>query len=154
MEVKEEKGEEKLRKEQLRFIKKVLSLKAPVILISFKNPYLLSSFPITRTYLNTYSYTLASQQACLKALLGETNITGRLPVSIPDTKYHIGYGIKLDSTLSTKLSYTVDNNSFFSVDTLIINPIRDKKVFTADVILGNNGNVLYQNSFGKIVKYD
>ncbi len=151
MEVKEQKGEEKLRKEQLRFIKKVLSLKAPVILISFKNPYLLSSFPITRTYLNTYSYTLPSQQACLKALLGETNITGRLPVSIPDTKYHIGYGIKLDSTLSTKLIYKVDNNSFFSVDTLVINSIRDKKVFRADVIVGNNGNVIYQNSFGKIV---
>jgi len=150
MEVKEQKGKEKLRKEQLRFIKKVLRLKAPVIMISFKNPYLLSSFPITRTYLNTYSYTLASQQACLKALLGETNITGKLPVSIPDTKYHIGYGIKLDSTITTKLTYTVNNNLFFSVDTLIINSIKDKKVLIADVIVGNAGNVIYQNSFGKI----
>lgn len=150
MEVKEEKGEEKLRGEQLRFIKKVLRLKAPVILISFKNPYLLSSFPITRTYLNTYSYTLSSQQACLKALLGETNITGRLPVSIPGTEYHIGYGIRLDSTIITKLTYTVDNNSFFSVDTLIINSIKNKKVFKADVIVSSAGNVIYQNSFGKI----
>ncbi len=150
MEVKEEKGEEKLRREQLRFIKKVFRLKAPVILISFKNPYLLSSFPITRTYLNTYSYTLASQQACLKALLGETNITGKLPVSLPNTKFHIGHGIKLDSTITTKLTYTLDNNSFFSIDTLIINSIRDKKVFNADVIVGNAGNVIYQNSFGKI----
>jgi beta-glucosidase-like glycosyl hydrolase len=150
MEVKEEKGEEKLRKEHLSFIKKVLRLKAPVILISFKNPYLLSSFPITRTYLNTYSYTLSSQQACLKALLGETNITGRLPVSIPGTEYHIGYGIRLDSTIITKLTYTVDNNSFFSVDTLIINSIKNKKVFKADVIVSSAGNVIYQNSFGKI----
>jgi beta-glucosidase-like glycosyl hydrolase/CubicO group peptidase (beta-lactamase class C family) len=150
MEVKEEKGKEKLRREQLRFIKKVLRLEEPVILISFKNPYLLSSFPITRTYLNTYSYTLASQQACLKALLGETNITGRLPVSLPDTKFHIGHGIKLNSTNTTKLTYRLDNNSFFSVDTLIINSIRDKKVFNADLIVGNAGNVIYQNSFGKI----
>ncbi len=150
MDVKEKKGEEKLRRGQLRFIKKVLRLKAPVILISFKNPYLLSSFPITHTYLNTYSYTLASQQACLKALLGETNITGRLPVSIPDTKYHIGSGIKLHSTTITKLTYTVNNNLFFSVDTLIINSIKNNKVFKADVIVSNAGNVIYQNSFGKI----
>ncbi|MGB5848799.1 MAG: glycoside hydrolase family 3 N-terminal domain-containing protein, partial [Ignavibacteriaceae bacterium] len=151
MEVQEQKGKEIVRREQFRFIKKVLRIKAPVILISFKNPYLLSSFPITHTYLNTYSYTLASQQACLKALLGETNITGRLPVSLPDTKFHIGHGIKLDSTITTKLTYTLDNNSFFSVDTLIINSIRDKKVFNADVIVGNAGNVIYQNLFGKIV---
>ncbi|MCH8032890.1 MAG: serine hydrolase [Bacteroidetes bacterium] len=150
MEVKEQNGKEKLRREQFRFIKKVLRLKAPVIMISFKNPYLLSSFPITRTYLNAYSYTLASQQACLKALLGESDITGRLPVSIPNTKYHIGYGIKLDNTIITKLTYRVNNSSFFSVDTLIINSIKDKKVFKADVIVGKAGNVIYQNSFGKI----
>jgi beta-glucosidase-like glycosyl hydrolase/CubicO group peptidase (beta-lactamase class C family) len=150
MEVQEQKGKEKVRREQFSFIKKVLSLKAPVILISFKNPYLLSSFPITKTYLNTYSYTLASQQASLKALFGETSITGRLPVSIPDTKYHIGYGIKLESTISTKLTYMPVNKLFFSVDTLVINLVRDKEVFKADVIVGKNGNVIYQNSFGKI----
>ncbi len=150
MEVKEQEGTEKIRKDQINFIKKVLRLKAPVVMISFKNPYLLSSFPITRTYLNAYSYTLASQQACLKALLGETDITGRLPVSIPNTKYHIGYGIKLDNTIITKLTYRVNNSSFFSVDTLIINSIKDKKVFKADLIVGKAGYVIYQNSFGKI----
>jgi len=150
MEVQEQKGKENVRKEQFRFIKKALSLKTPVILISFKNPYLLASFPVTKTYLNTYSYTLASQEAILKALLGEINISGRLPVSIPDTKYHIGYGKMLDRTLSTKLNYTVDNKLFFSVDTLIINSIKDKKMFKADVIVVNKGNVIYQNSFGKI----
>ncbi|MCH7963481.1 MAG: serine hydrolase [Bacteroidetes bacterium] len=151
MEVKEQEGTEKIRKDQINFIEKVLRLKAPVVMISFKNPYLLSSFPITRTYLNAYSYTLASQQACLKALLGETDITGRLPVSIPNTKYHIGYGIKLDNTIITKLTYRVNNSSFISVDTLIINSIKDKKVLKADLIVGKAGYIIYQNSFGKIV---
>jgi CubicO group peptidase (beta-lactamase class C family) len=149
IEVQGQEGKEKLRREQFRFIKRVLGLKAPVILISFKNPYLLSSFPITNTYLNTYSYTFASQQACLKALLGESSITGRLPVSIPDTEYHIGHNIKLDRSITTKLTFTIDNNSFFSTDTLIINSIRDKKVFNVDIIAGNKGNIIYQNSFGK-----
>jgi len=150
MEVKEQEGMEKIRKQQINFIKKVLRLKAPVVMISFKNPYLLSSFPNSRIYLNAYSYTPASQDASLKAILGEKDITGKLPVSIPNTAYHIGDGLELNKTISTKLTYRVNNNPFFNVDTLIINSIKDKKVFKADIIVGSEGKIIYQNSFGKI----
>jgi beta-N-acetylhexosaminidase len=151
MEVKEQEGKEKIRREQFRFIKKVLRLKAPVVLISFKNPYLLSSFPVTRSYLNAYSYTPASQDASLKAILGETDITGKLPVSIPDTKFHIGNGLELKRTIITRLTYPVkDQNDFLNLEDLFINSVKDNQISNANISVGYKREIVYQKKFGKI----
>ena len=71
-----------------------------VILISFNNPYLISKFPDVKTYINTYSNTIFSQEAVLKALLGEIEFKGKLPISIPGTNFKIGDGIHFDLTLN------------------------------------------------------
>lgn len=71
-----------------------------VILISFNNPYLISKFPDVKTYINTYSNTVFSQEAALKALLGEIEFKGKLPISIPGTNFKIGDGIIFDLTLN------------------------------------------------------
>lgn len=153
MEVKEIEGKEKLRKDQLKFIKKVLNLPAPVIILSFKNPYLLNLIPKARTYLNTYSYTDVSQTACLKALLGEIDISGRLPVSIPQTDFHIGMGTRVNKTLNTKLSYLPDSNyKFANLDSIIIHSIKEEKLSSASLIIGFNGNVIYQKKFDSSIR--
>jgi len=71
-----------------------------VILISFNNPYLISKFPDVKTYINTYSNTVFSQEAALKALLGEIEFKGKLPISIPGTNFKMGDGIIFDLTLN------------------------------------------------------
>ncbi|HSL89717.1 MAG TPA: glycoside hydrolase family 3 N-terminal domain-containing protein [Ignavibacteriaceae bacterium] len=71
-----------------------------VILISFNNPYLISKFPDVKTYINTYSNTIFSQEAVLKAVLGEIEFKGKLPISIPETNFKIGDGINFDLTLN------------------------------------------------------
>ena len=71
-----------------------------VILISFNNPYLISKFPDVKTYINTYSNTIFSQEAVLKALLGKIEFKGKLPISIPGTNFKIGDGIHFDLTLN------------------------------------------------------
>ncbi len=85
---------------QQEFIQSLVNSGKKVILISFDNPYLISKFPNAKTYINTYSNTEFSQQAALKALLGEIGFNGKLPVSIPETNYNIGDGITLN--LSSK----------------------------------------------------
>ncbi|MCJ7553346.1 MAG: glycoside hydrolase family 3 protein [Ignavibacteriaceae bacterium] len=85
---------------QQEFIQSLVDSGKKVILISFDNPYLISKFPNAKTYINTYSNTEFSQQAALKALLGEIGFNGKLPVSIPETNYNIGDGITLN--LSSK----------------------------------------------------
>lgn len=80
---------------QQEFIQSLLDSGKTVILISFNNPYLLSKFPGIKTYINTFSNTIFSQEAALKAILGEIDFNGRLPVSIPETEFKVGDGIGL-----------------------------------------------------------
>lgn len=72
----------------------LISSKAPLIGISFGNPYLLQSFPELRTYMVVYGDMPSLQQAAARALLGKIDITGKLPISLPGL-YPRGTGIQL-----------------------------------------------------------
>lgn len=76
---------------QVDLIKKYLKLNKKVIMISFENPYLLSFFPEAEDYICTFSDTKVSQQAALDLLIGSIQPNGKLPVSIPNTEFKIGY---------------------------------------------------------------
>ena len=72
----------------------LIERKTPIIGISFGNPYLLLSFPKLQTYLVAYGDMPSLQQAAAGALLGQIDITGRLPISLPGL-YPRGTGIQL-----------------------------------------------------------
>jgi CubicO group peptidase (beta-lactamase class C family) len=55
----------------------------PTVVVSLGNPYLLSSFPGVGTYLLAWGPHEVSQRAAARALLGESGISGRLPISLP-----------------------------------------------------------------------
>jgi beta-N-acetylhexosaminidase len=55
----------------------------PLVLVALGNPYLLRSFPSVAAYLATFSSVAPSEAAAVKALWGEIDIRGHLPVSIP-----------------------------------------------------------------------
>jgi beta-N-acetylhexosaminidase len=77
-----------------RALNALLSRNAPVVGISFGNPYLLQNFPTMKTYLVAYGDMPALQQAAARAVLGETDITGRLPITLPSL-YARGTGIQM-----------------------------------------------------------
>ena len=68
--------------------------KAPVVGISFGNPYLLQGFPELRTYMVAYGDMPSVQLAAARALAGQIDITGKLPISWPGL-YPRGTGIQL-----------------------------------------------------------
>ena len=67
---------------------------APMVLLPFENPYLLTSVPNAAAFLTTFSSSLPSEIAAVKALFGEIPITGHTPVSIPGFA-QLGDGIQL-----------------------------------------------------------
>jgi len=72
----------------------LMSEDKPIVAISFGNPYLLQNFRGLRTYVVTYGDMPALQQAAARALLGEIDVVGRLPISLPGL-YPRGTGIQL-----------------------------------------------------------
>jgi beta-N-acetylhexosaminidase len=72
----------------------LITSKAPVIGISFGNPYLLQSFSSLRTYIVAYGDMPSLQQAAARAVLGEIEMVGKLPISLPGL-YPRGTGIQL-----------------------------------------------------------
>ncbi len=64
------------------------------VVVSFGNPYLLAEIPEIPCYLTVYSSQVPSQRAAARALLGEIDIAGRLPVSLPGLHAR-GEGIQL-----------------------------------------------------------
>jgi beta-N-acetylhexosaminidase len=66
----------------------------PLVLLPFENPYLLTSIPNAAAFLTTFSSSLPSEIAAVKALFGEIPITGHTPVTIPGFA-QLGDGIQL-----------------------------------------------------------
>jgi beta-N-acetylhexosaminidase len=63
---------------------KLLASGARVVAVSFGSPYVLREVPALDTYLCAWGAQTDMQVAAARALLGETAITGRLPITIPD----------------------------------------------------------------------
>jgi beta-N-acetylhexosaminidase len=78
-----------------RIADRLIASRAPLMVISFGNPYLLTAIPNSPSYLLAYSPFPVSQRAAAKALLGEIEINGKLPVSLPGL-YSREHGIKIE----------------------------------------------------------
>jgi beta-N-acetylhexosaminidase len=76
-----------------RVLNALIEKKAPVVGVSFGNPYLLQSFQGLGTYVVAYGDMPSLQQAVARALLGRADFSGRLPISLPGL-YARGTGIQ------------------------------------------------------------
>jgi beta-N-acetylhexosaminidase len=75
-------------------LNELIEKNAPLIGISFGNPYILMSFPNLKTYLVAYGDMPSLQEAAAESLLGQNEIKGHLPISLPGM-YPRGTGIQL-----------------------------------------------------------
>ncbi len=78
-------------------LREALAANKQVIGISFGNPYILSSFPEMKTYIVAYGDMPSLQRAAARSILGQQDITGKLPISLPGL-HPRGTGIQLSKT--------------------------------------------------------
>ena len=86
-----------------KFIKQILKSRKPVIVISLYDPYLLSVLPSAKVYLCSYGGAEVSQRAAFDGLIGKIRITGKLPISIPNTDFNLGFGLTTGNNPKNKI---------------------------------------------------
>ncbi len=76
-------------------VRRIAAGGTPVIVVSFGSPYFLRHFPDVDAYLCMYRNTPQTQELAARALFGEMDLRGKLPVSMPGL-YPAGHGLTLD----------------------------------------------------------
>jgi len=65
-----------------KVLRELLQSDKKIINVSFGNPYLLNNFPEMKTYIVAYGDMPSLQRATARALVGEINFNGKLPISL------------------------------------------------------------------------
>jgi len=86
------KGSVDLLPRHIDLVRELSWAKKRTLVVSFGSPYFLRHFPEVDGYVCLYRNTAQAQEAAAKALCGEIDIEGRLPVSIPGL-YPVGHGL-------------------------------------------------------------
>ena len=74
------------------FVVQLRSVGVPHVVVSFGNPYLVTDFPDIQAYMLAWNGSESSQRAAARALLGRSEIAGRVPTRIPPL-FEIGDGL-------------------------------------------------------------
>ena len=75
---------------EINLLKQLSTIEKPFAFVLYGSPYLLSFVPELPSYILAYEYYPAAEEAALKAVLGEIEFRGRLPVELPGF-YRIGH---------------------------------------------------------------
>jgi CubicO group peptidase (beta-lactamase class C family) len=134
-------------------LEKLAAAHKPVIWIAFGNPYVLRFAPQIGTYMCAFSYAEASQVAAAKALAGEIEISGRMPVSILEIS-RVGDGLtipRLEMILKAAPSGELSTweKTFEKTTKLVASLVENREMPGAELIVGHNGAAVLNMAIGK-----
>ncbi len=78
----------------LRLAEEIGKTRTPAVVIVFGSPYVIAAMPNGPAYLAAYGPHPVSQRAAARALLGDIDISGKLPVTLPGL-YPRGHGLEV-----------------------------------------------------------
>ena len=132
----------------------------PMMVISFGNPYLLAALPDSPGYLIAWGAHEVSQRAAVRALFGQTAISGRLPVSIPPY-YEIGDGLTrsaLPNPFEVAQSAMevdpetvgMDADRLREIDAVLTEALADSAAPGAVLAIARHGRLVRLRGYGKL----
>jgi beta-N-acetylhexosaminidase len=95
------KGESKFSAHLQSFLNELARSKKPVVTIAFGDPYVLGRIPLSEGIIAAYAGLRKSEEAVGRALIGTSEVIGKLPVTIPG-RFKRGEGIHLMPARSTE----------------------------------------------------
>ena len=120
----------------------------PVIVAAFGSPYLLSEVLGADAYLCTYGWPTVSQRAAVAAVFGESDVGGKLPVTLPDLA-SFGEGIEIPRrAMSLAPPAPGTAGRFAEVDRLLTDFVGQGAFPGAVVAVGHRGELAHLAAFG------
>lgn len=86
------KGSIDLTGRQMELLKELATVKKPFVFSVFGSPYVLEHLPELPSYIVTYDISPSSEAALIRAITGEIDFRGKLPVSLPGL-HPVGHGV-------------------------------------------------------------
>lgn len=131
------------------FLEDLIALKKPMVVVSMGNPYAIKDFKDVQAYLTSYGTPKVSQEAAFAAMTGNADITGRLPITIPETDFIYGDGIQLKYNQLQNFKLEQDSLYDFSkIDSLMSKAIEDSVFPGAVLMVGHHGKVVLHKPYG------
>ncbi len=116
----------------------------PMVTFSFGSPYL-PSYEILETYVCAYGYGSVSIKAASDALWGRSGMNGTLPVDLSPALPR-GFGIKKKKRFKNWNS--VNTINIKNAETVLHNAIKSNIFPGAQVVVVQNGNIIYSGGYG------
>ena len=142
------------------FINRLIKKCSTVIITSFGSPYLIQDFPEASVYICAYKGSSVMQKAFLNALMGESDINGILPVTIPGIAKR-GSGINLKSIKWEKkeqswipgkeIKRIRPNEISVNVDEtkqMLLEAVADSAFPGGVILAAKNGDIFLHKAFG------
>lgn len=135
----------------LRLVDSIAGIK-PTVLVLSCNPYLLNkinSVSRFKSVLLTYEYLPSLLKASANAIMGFNTVSGRLPVST--ALFPVESGIELKAMEQPKQTLSKEEfkkKRFSSIDSIALAGIDEKAYPGCQIVALQNGQVVYQKSFG------
>ncbi len=123
----------------------------PTVVTAFGNPYIFSQFPDVGTYVLAWGQNAVCQEAAARALLGESPVSGHLPISIPPYLKR-GTGIELGARLAraTPARVGMDSAGLARVDEVIDQAIIAGVTPGAALAIGRHGRLVRLRGYGRL----
>ena len=133
------------------FINELTSRNIPSVVISFGSPYLVNALnQQPDVYIAAYGESESTEKAVVQALLGQSEIKGKLPITIPGL-YKYGEGIHVPQRIA-RLGYPeevgMSSQALFAVDSLINASIAEQAFPGAAVAIGRPNVLVKLNGYG------
>lgn len=136
---------------QSRFLKRLKATGKPVVLISFGNPYIVIDLPDADVHLLAWANTQSQIDAATNALFGATTIDGKLPISIPGTRFSFGAGLTIPQILlrsEAPENAGLRGESLNRIDHIMREAIRDSIFPGATVTVLKDGILAFERGYG------
>ncbi len=148
------KGTADMAERPARLVRELAGTGLPVIVVAYGSPYLIRQFPDVPAFVCAYGDAESSQQAAISALLGESPVTGRLPVTIPGL-YPYGHGLSIPRRPMVLTTASPEQAGFHPQAMAEVDRVLDgflaRKAFPGGVVaVGKDGALVHLRPFGRL----